>query len=526
MAVITVAALIVMVITTTLAITAVIARNDAERRQKQAEELVGFMLGDLNDKLHEVSRLDILEAVDDKAMAYFQSLPTTDVTEEALEQRAKALEKIGSVRFDQGHLQAAMESYQGALALSGTLAKAAPKDAARQIAYSRVWSFIGMAQWFQGKLDEAQSSFEAAQGVVRTMESAAATPALIYQLLVLDNNLGHVLEARGKMEEAENQYREMLARAEALVARKDVTNEWKSQLGAAHNNLGKVALSRGDLATAIAEYRADDAIVAELSARDPRNNDARFEMFTVRAILGRTLALAGDTEGGVRAFRQAVDIATQLTAQDPTYSGVQENLALYRMQLGRLLRLTGKLSEAIELTQQSLEAFTTLTKQDSENANWQRELAEVQTERARQYQSAGQKKEASALAQVALDSLDPLLSKRPSDRSLLLATVNARLLCANVSADEPARQRMLGEALAAIEAVKSGASDPRLLALRVEVLLGLARRDEAHDIIQKLWDSGYRDPALVALLQHADIDYPVNTEFQKRLEHSSPQQRT
>jgi hypothetical protein len=140
--------------------------------------------------------------------------------------------------------------------------------------------------------------------------------------------------------------------------------------------------------------------------------------------------------------------------------------------------------------------------------------------------SAGQKKEATGLTQVALDSLEPLFSKRPSDRSLLLATVNTRLLCAIVSADESTSMRMLGNALAAIEAVKSGAGDPRLLALRVEVLLGLGRRDEAHDIIRKLWDSGYRDPALVALLQHADIEYPVNMEFQKQLEQSSLQQRT
>lgn len=40
----------VMILTTTLAITAVIARHAAERRQKQAESLVGFMFGDLSEK--------------------------------------------------------------------------------------------------------------------------------------------------------------------------------------------------------------------------------------------------------------------------------------------------------------------------------------------------------------------------------------------------------------------------------------------------------------------------------------------
>jgi len=102
LAIVTAAALVVMAITTTLAITAVIARNDAERRQKQAEDLVGFMLGDLNDKLSQVNRLDIIESVDDKAMEYFKSLPTSDVTDEALVQRAVGFDE------DEGAVRAAL----------------------------------------------------------------------------------------------------------------------------------------------------------------------------------------------------------------------------------------------------------------------------------------------------------------------------------------------------------------------------------------------------------------------------------
>src|SRR5262249_14470486 len=147
MALLTAAALVIMAITTTLAITAVIARNDAERRQKQAEDLVNFMLGDLNDKLREVSRLDILEATGDKAMAYFKSLPTSDITDESMQQRAKALEEIGSVRFDQGHLAPAIDSFQEALKLTRSLAEAAPDNVPRQIAYSRMWAFLGKADW-------------------------------------------------------------------------------------------------------------------------------------------------------------------------------------------------------------------------------------------------------------------------------------------------------------------------------------------------------------------------------------------
>ena len=47
---------LVMLVTTLLAIDAMIARRTAERRQKQAEALIGFMLGDLRKKLDTVGR--------------------------------------------------------------------------------------------------------------------------------------------------------------------------------------------------------------------------------------------------------------------------------------------------------------------------------------------------------------------------------------------------------------------------------------------------------------------------------------
>ena len=519
MAMVTALALVVMVVTTTLAITAVIARHDAERRQKQAETLVNFMLGNLTDKLSEVQRLDILEAVDNQAMQYFQLLPTTDVTDDVLQERAKALEKIGRVRMDQGHLPAAMEAFQAAAKLSGPLAAARPDDTTRQIAYSRVLAYAGMTDWSQGKLDSAQQAFEAAQAVLQRGEQySAADPELIFQLSSIENNIGHVLEARGKLDEADTEYRNMLAQCKLLVGGKIVKTKWMSQMGSAHNNLGKIALIRGDLASAVIEYAADDTIETQLSAHDPKNNDQRTNMFTVRAILGRTLALTGDVQTGMRDLQQAVDIATQVRANDPTETGVEENLALYQMQLSRLLRLSGELSKAHALTTQSLDTFSRLTRQEPANTHWQREFAEVQLEQATQSLAANDADKARTQTQAALGILDPLLKKQPDDRATLLATVNARLLFAKVTTDVLAAQQLRDAALKATQSVKSGGTDPRLLALQVEALVGLGNKAQAQPIIQELSNGGYRDLALLDVFRREGIDYPSNTKSQSQLQ--------
>lgn len=516
---ITALALLVMLVTSFLAVQAVVARHAAERRQKQAENLVGFMLGDLNDKLAQVQRLDIMEAVDDQAMAYFESLPTTDVTDETLAQRAKALEKIGSVRSDQGHLPAAMESYRAALQLAAPLADARPADTARQLAYARIWAFIGTTYWYQGQLDEAQHSFESGQAILQRSQAHSATDLqLQYQLSTIDNNIGHVLEARGRLDEAAIQYGSMLALSRKLVAARPDNTEWSVQVALAHNNLGKLALLRGDLATAIAEYSADDTIESGLAARNPKDNDLREKVAITRATLGRTQSLAGNIETGIADLQQAVEIATQLTKVDPSNTGFQEDLALYASQLSRVLRLSGDLPAAAALTAQSMSIFLALTKQDPANTGWQRELADAQLEQAEQSRAAGQVGAARTQARAALAILAPIFARQPQDRATLTAVVAAKLLLAELTDDAQVVQQLRREALNAIPPAKSAGNDPRLLALQAEALLSLGRKADAQPIIQQLWDSGYRDLALLAVLNRERIDYPANAAFQQRLQ--------
>ncbi|MHA6205769.1 TIR domain-containing protein [Dyella soli] len=529
---ITALALFVTAVTTTLAIAAMfarhaavvarvdaeVARNDAERRQKQAEDLVGFMLGDLYDKLHQVERLDIMESVNDKAMSYFASLPTKDVTDQALAQRAKALEKIGSVRQDQGHLPEAMAAYQAASILSARLAREAPTDMARQLQYARALAFIGTTHWFQGQLDAAQHSFDEARDVLlRAQPHAPHDLVLKFELEMLDNNLGHVLEAHGRLDEARAPYQSALELSRQLVAADPRRPEWAVELGGAHNNLGKLALLHGDLGTAIAEYSADDAIEAELAARDPKDISQRDAMLTVRAILGRTLALAGADELGMRHLQQAVDLAAGLVRDNPHNSSFQEDFAHYAQQLARLKRLNGDQAGARALIESSLSTLTALVGESPTDIGLQRELAEARTEQAAQALADGRLALARSQLLAALGTLDRLLEHQPHDRANLLATMAAQLLLARISTDPNTARQLRRAMVAEAQAQPSGQGDPRLVALQVEALLALGARADAQPLIQQLWSSGYRDAGLLAVLNRERIAYPVNAAFQKQL---------
>jgi tetratricopeptide (TPR) repeat protein len=500
-------ALLVMLVTSFLAVQALRAQHAAERRQKQAETLVNFMLGDLSDRLNEVSRLDIMQAVDDQAMTYFKSLPTADVTDESLQQRAKTFVKIGNVRRDQGMLPQALQSFDAAAAIASKLAHASPNDVGRQLAYSEILASLGFVQWYQGKLDRAQDGFEAARKVVEHASTLAPEDTeLLSQISYLDNNIGHVLEARGRLDEALVHYHSMLATSERLVAMTPGDMKAQTNLGLAHNNLAKMALMGGDLPTAVKRYRADVAIETRLSSRDARNNEQAEKLLISRASLGRTLALTGAVDAGIGELQQTLADANRLLVIEPNATSFMEDAGLYGIQLARLLHVRGDAAAASAQLTQAMAVLTTLAKKDPSNVGWQRELAEARVEQAQQLRAAGDHPQAHVQATQALGILEPQLALQPNDRATVLASVDAWLLAASLDADAGHARALRAQALSTLSAQASGKNDPRLLAFRIEALLGLGQRAQALTLLPAIWKTDYRDPAFIALLARENID--------------------
>ena len=86
------------------------------------------MLGDLRAQLAKVGRLDVLEAVGDKAMAYFASRDARDLSDTELARHSKALTQIGEIRMEQARYGDAAAAFSEAYARSAALAARHPKD--------------------------------------------------------------------------------------------------------------------------------------------------------------------------------------------------------------------------------------------------------------------------------------------------------------------------------------------------------------------------------------------------------------
>lgn len=521
-------AVAVMAVTTTLAIMALIARHAAVvasqaavRRQKQAEGLVGFMLGDLNDKLAQVSRLDIMEAVDDKAMAYFESLPTTDVTDEALALRVTALQKIGAVHQNQGKLDKALESYRAASRLAAELLQHAPADLTRQADYANSLSWIGMVYWLQGNLEPAAQNFRAAGDLLgKAVTQSPSNTKLVDQLSSALINTGRILEARGNFSAASPYFETARDHYARLRKREPANPQWQLELAYAYNDLGKMALEQGHIDDAISAYRADQHLKTNLAVADPNNHDAQEGLLVSHAILGRTLALCGQMQAAVHFTELAVASARVLTAFDRTNTSWQDYVALYSQQLGGLMRQQGQLATAAATDDDAVHALSAMAAKDPTNASLRQDLAQSQLEQARVQLARNEIDAAATSVRAVQAALEKLRQGNASDRSLILLATQAYLVSGQVADgrdDAAAAMRFWTQARDTILPATNSGADPNFLAVYAEALVRLDDVSAAEPLIARLNAMGYRTPDFVALAMARKLAYPANPEFSRRL---------
>jgi len=148
---ITVGSVLGMLAMAVLAGIAYTAQQEAEARRADAEGLIEFMLTDLRDRLDEVGRLDILDAVGERAQAYYDSQSPETISDSALGRRATAFRLLGEIDDKQGDSAGAMEMFQAAYETTGAMLDRAPSDPERLYDHAQSAYWVG---YQFGRLDE------------------------------------------------------------------------------------------------------------------------------------------------------------------------------------------------------------------------------------------------------------------------------------------------------------------------------------------------------------------------------------
>lgn len=145
-----------------LLIVALRSQAEAQRQRAEAEGLVEYMLTDLRDKLKGVGRLDVMTAVNERAMKYYgEQQDLDDLPTESLLRRARILHAMGEDDEKRGDIDVARRKFTEAHRTTSNILIRQPNDTEVVFAHSQSEYWLGYIALRKDKRFEMLRGFRA-----------------------------------------------------------------------------------------------------------------------------------------------------------------------------------------------------------------------------------------------------------------------------------------------------------------------------------------------------------------------------
>ncbi|MEO7564114.1 MAG: toll/interleukin-1 receptor domain-containing protein [Sphingomicrobium sp.] len=317
MAWVTGASLVGMVFASGLAITAIQARDAARDQRREAEGLVAFMLGDLKDKLEPIGKLDALDGVGSRVLAYYSKQDASELADNALMQRSRALSLSAQVAYLRGNLETARRLYREAMAGTAEAIKRSPDDPQRLFEHAQNVFYFGSIAADRGDLSGAERAFRD-YGRLANQMASLQSDNLRWKMETqyAAANLGFVLLRQRRFDEAVRQFGAALGTIEAVAAVDPANADYQKSLAASLAWLADAQLARGDITLAFGARRRQ---VDLLKALADRSGDVAFNenLIPAQQTLGNLLAAMGREKEAAIQIEAAVATAEKLLPAEP-----------------------------------------------------------------------------------------------------------------------------------------------------------------------------------------------------------------
>lgn len=318
-----------MTLTTGLAIFAMLAEREAvnaralaESHRAQANDLVSFMIGDLRTRLEEMGRLDVLDAVGQKALLFFASLQTAEITAKEKFLNAVSMRQIGLVRQAQGNLDGAIEAYQMSANALLSLRNEFPSN--------------------------NNYTFEHAQSIFY---------------------IGYVHDERGELAESEEKLLEYEQTSSMLAAREPENSGYAMEVAYANANLAVVALRAGNYPAA-QDYMLKGIVQTEQLATDfPEELLYKRELAESFSWVGRLETQRGNPREALRWQAKGLDLLRDLDEQEDSYAS-RSRVATHLEVYGSIQMALGEHNNALGTFAESRDLVRGLVERDEKNSNW------------------------------------------------------------------------------------------------------------------------------------------------------------
>jgi tetratricopeptide (TPR) repeat protein len=485
-----------MAVTSTLAITAIQARDAASEQRREAEGLIGFMLGDLKDKLDPIGRLDVLDAVGAKALAYYEKQDKATLSDASLAQRSKALTLMGQIATNRGELDNGLRLYREAFASTGELLRRQPDDPQRIFDHAQNVFYVGDIARHREDMRTAEWAMnEYKRLATQLIQSDPTNPKWQMEGIYADTNLGTLLVDRGRYSEAAAVFENSITDREKLAAGAPENVEYKLALVSSLAWLGEAREKEGRLQDGLASREREIALLQPYIEDPKSDTHFRREAIVAYRAAGRLNAIRGNFAKGLDEFRAGVRVGEALLQAEPQNTDWAAMTAWVKYEQARFQVAQRNIDEASALTSSFCDTADRLVARDSTVVDWRLELRGACLEmRIRLALARGSLAEAQDYDDRMIDLAKGELVRAPSN--------DARITLADAQMLRGLIARARGSAADATAAFQSAAAAwpatepdrPSLIARKAVIFSGLGRREAVAALTSKLDRLGYRDP--------------------------------
>lgn len=386
---------------------AFVARDEAQTRQAQAEGLIEFMISDLRGKLEPVGRLDLLDVVGRRALAYYAEQRLDTLASDALGRRSRSLLLIGEIDMARGNLDEALKAFQEAGQVTDELLARYPMDGQRVFDHAQSVFWLGYIDWQRGALDSAEKAFETYLELARRM--VLIDPDNVdwqTELGYAYSNLGIMFFEQGRVFEAVGFFEQSLGVAQEIL------NSTPEDAGRRYNvaqSLAWLADSESHLSNydrAVSYRQEEIALYQQTLAVDSQDRGIHSALTVARRKVGGLLLIRGDLTGAEQELRAAVEFADDLVSSQPDNMDWANLSVQSYSEYASVLMHLGRLEEARSRAEKGVAIARRLVASDAGVPSWQAYYTASQIALVRVMARQGMVQEALALAQLHLGEID------------------------------------------------------------------------------------------------------------------------
>jgi tetratricopeptide (TPR) repeat protein len=329
------AAVVVMSVLTGFALT---ARQDAERQRAEAqrqraeaEGLVEYMLTDLREKLNGVGRLDVMTAVNERALHYYHDQDLSTLPASSLERRARVLQAMGADDQTRGDMNAAVAKFEEAGRFTTKLLAEAPNDPERIFMQAQSEFWIGTTYYYEHQSAKAKGPFlEYKKLADRLVAMFPGNLRYLHEAGYAEGSLCDVaLDPPQDKADAMKSCSLALKHLEEIARRGGMSDPLKFDIANRHAWLADAYLANRDVASAESHRLTQERMLNELLARDPRNMKVKTAWVTSQRLLAWLEYRSGhDDEAKARLERAIgeIDAMVRFDANNKYWSGLRSGL--------------------------------------------------------------------------------------------------------------------------------------------------------------------------------------------------------